>query len=373
MLTPTGDRKSKLRQVECRGGGASMEDIVIIGGGLAGSSLGWSLAERGHRPLILESTTIGGGGATAHSRGMVRLYDDEPRLVALNRDGIGLWADVEVSRPGIFRRPGMIYAPAPSNRSRIEEFARMESRAAYPAETIDGPTISGLCGLLGDHFRRSARSVLWEPLAGYVDPRAGARFFADEAVRLGASLVEGCTVVDLYPACDHVVLTTGAGRITARRVILASGADTLRLQQPEGLFARSINLTSFIDDIAGAPEICLIDEVSKGYIRPGCRRSYFVGGAIQKDATVPEELKVDNAAADAQNLALSRRILRTRSNSAIASHPGYDAYTSDFLPLIRLPPEEGGAGLFTGFSGRGAKYIPAMARRFAASLSGGVG
>nr|WP_238947141.1 hypothetical protein [Saliniramus fredricksonii] len=105
------------------------------------------------------------------------------------------------------------------------------------------------------------------------------------------------------PLVITFVLTTGAGRITARRVILASGADTLRLQQPEGLFARSINLTSFIDDIAGAPEICLIDEVSKGYIRPGCRRSYFVGGAIQKDATVPEELKVDNAAADAQNLA----------------------------------------------------------------------
>lgn len=347
-----------------------MEDIVIIGGGLAGASLASSLTLLRRKPIILERGTIGGGGATAHSRGMVRLYDDEPRLAELNREGIDLWAEVEAARSGIFHRPGMVYAPAPSNIPKVQQFAGQQSRVGYPVEIVDQLALESLCGVLGERFRASATKALWEPLAGYVDPRAGARFFADEAVRLGATLIEGCAVVDLEMAADHVVLRTGSGRISARRVILASGADTLRLHRPAGLFARSINLTSFIDDAANAPGICIIDENSKGYIRPGCARTYFVGGAAQSDAPDPGELLVDNAAADAQNLALARHILSTRTNAVLASHPGHDAYTPDFLPLTQLPPVAGGTGLFTGFSGRGAKYIPALARRYAASLAG---
>ncbi|HSP23543.1 MAG TPA: FAD-dependent oxidoreductase [Saliniramus sp.] len=348
-----------------------MEDIIIMGGGLAGSSLASALANRGCRALVLEAGTIGGGGATAHSRGMVRLYDDEPRLAAFNREGIALWAEVDAARPGLFSRPGMVYALAPHNIEKARNFAQAHGAPEYPVEIIDGRAASGFCPVLNPDITAPDRFSLFEPGAGYIDPRAGARFFADEATRLGATIIEGCLVEGITTGSGFVEVQTSAGRLTARRVVLASGADTLRIVPVDGLFARSISLTSFLDDETAVPTLCIIDEISKGYIRPGAARSYYVGGATQSDAGAPDRLETDDRRADAENLALSRRLLTTTGNAAIASHPGYDAYTRDYLPLIEAPREDTGIGLFTGFSGRGAKYIPAMARRYAAQLTAG--
>ena len=349
-----------------------LEDTVVIGAGLAGTSLTWALAERGRTALLVESGTVAGGGATAHSRGMVRLYDDEPRLAAHNREGIALWADVERARPGIFRRPGLLYALSSPNLEKARRFAATQGEAAYPVELIDGATASALCPDLHSDFMVPGRRFLWEEHAGYVDPRAGARFFADEAVRLGASLLEGCHIREVVGTGGPVRIASDAGSILARQVILALGAATPNLVPVDGLTCRSIHMTSFQDSASVAPKVCIIDEVSKGYLRPEGANRFYVGGAAQTEAPTPDLLPTSPRDSNSENRALARRLLESGTGSMIAGHPGHDGYTADFLPLTTLPKDDSGIGLFTGFSGRGAKYIPALARRYAALLTDGL-
>ncbi len=347
-----------------------MEEIAVIGGGLAGAALAWALAERQHPALLIERSTIGGGGATAHSRGIVRAYDPEPRLVVLGLEGVRVWAELEAERPGLFRRPGVLYFPAPGSRDRVRAFIADHREVSYPVELIDGAAAADVCPVLHEDLACADRPALWEPAGGYVDPRAGARLLADTAQALGGTVLEGCAIEAIAPRADGVELRTSAGRLTVRRAIVAAGAAALELLPDRAtLFCRSIPLTSFADEPSATPQVCLIDEVSRCYLRPGGPELYFGGGARQVDAPVPGQLTVDPAAANQENLVLSRRVLATSGNAVLAAHIGHDAYTPDFLPISVLP-DAGGVGLLAGFSGRGAKYIPALARRYAAALTG---
>ncbi|MEZ5841974.1 MAG: FAD-dependent oxidoreductase [Hyphomicrobiales bacterium] len=347
-----------------------MEDIVVIGGGLAGTALADALARRGSRVLLLESTTIGGAGATAHSRGMVRLYDPVPEIVRLSRDGIAAWAEIEMEEPGLFHRPGLLYFFSPENIAAGRAFAERESRADYPVEFVDGASAAAFFPGLNEALARPERMAIWEPGGGYVEPRAAAQFLARRALAHGAETIEGCKVAGIVRQAGHVTLQTSAGTIQARRVVMATGAAALDHVAEGRAFCRSIPLTSFHQPGLGAPASCLIDEVSKCYVRPQSARYYFAGGCAQVDAERLDDLVFDQAAGNAENHALTRRVLATRDNHPVAGHEGFDAYTPDFLPITVTPSNGGGLGFFTGFSGRGAKYMPAIAESFAEAIIG---
>ena len=45
------------------------EQVVVIGGGIAGLVVSWELARRGHRPVLLEAGDAVGGVLSAHRVG----------------------------------------------------------------------------------------------------------------------------------------------------------------------------------------------------------------------------------------------------------------------------------------------------------------
>lgn len=64
------------------------DEVVIVGGGLEGLSITWSLAERGIRDvLILERGSLCSGW-TAKSSGVVRAHYGVPSLAVIARHGI---------------------------------------------------------------------------------------------------------------------------------------------------------------------------------------------------------------------------------------------------------------------------------------------
>ena len=73
-----------------------------------------------------------------------------------------------------------------------------------------------------------------------------------------------------------------------------------------------------------------------------------------------QNLHVDLAKAMNENIELSNILLQNIQAKPIAAHLGHDLYTHSYLPILREPSRIS-PGVFSGFSGRGAKYIPALA------------
>lgn len=338
-------------------------DIIIIGAGLAGSALAENISRSGLRTLLLESAEAGSGGASARSRGMVRVYDPNPQLMQYNVGGVREWQRLNRRWPGIFRQCGILYLLKEEHIPGAHSLLREFSSADYPIELISRQQAQSL--MPGLHIPPQA-GILYEPQGGYVNPRLACQLFAHQAREQGTELLEGVTVERVESQSDGVRVHTEHQILSARLAVVAAGAHSRALVPEVSMFSRSIPLSTLYSAGAQAPQTCLINEYSGSYMRPGSASFVFAGGAPQHDAAAPAALPQTDGMHPA-NLQLAQQMLPDVPLQLSHGWDGYDGYTSDFLPQISLMPERHLA-MFCGFSGRGAKYIPDAARQFSQQL-----
>lgn len=339
-----------------------MEDVVIIGGGLSGASLLLACQSNGLSALMVEDKVVGGGGATAHSRGMVRVYDPQPELADYASAGLTFWREFGAEHPEVYTPIGLAYFLRPENIAKADDFIKRKDNKPHQMKLVPAAEIAERCNALNHDFVRDDRVAIWEPQAGHINPRAAARALTDRAQTIGATAIEGVKVRRVIDQSGVMRVETGFGGVNARRVIIATGAAPQFLTDPSAIETRSIVLSSFTSTNDKHPEVCLIDEATGCYLRPGQTGHFYVGGATAYVSTDPDEMAVDEQTAMDQNTGFRQILLEdAKAYSPLALHVGHDGYTHDFLPIIQ-DPGEGIAGAFCGFSGRGAKYIPTLAQ-----------
>ncbi|EBA1655684.1 FAD-binding oxidoreductase [Salmonella enterica subsp. enterica] len=338
-------------------------DVIVIGAGLAGSALAANLSQTGTRTLLLEAAAPGCGGASARSRGIVRVYDPNPTLMRCNVGGVREWRRLNQRWPGLFTECGIVYLLRGEHIAAAQPLIREFSGPDYPITLISRQQAMVL--IPGLNIPPEA-GILYEEKGGYVNPSLACLLLANQAREQGAELLEGISVTRLESQYDGVIVHTANQAFHARLAVVATGAHSPGLVPESTLFSRSIPLSNLYCSTAQAPGRCLIDEYSGSYMRPGSPVFVFAGGAPQQDAVAPEALP-QTAGWHPANLALAQKMLPDTSFQHTHGWDGYDGYTADFLPETRLLAGRHLA-LFCGFSGRGAKYIPDAARQFSLQL-----
>jgi glycine/D-amino acid oxidase-like deaminating enzyme len=349
-------------------------DLVIIGGGLAGSALAYYAARAGMKPLLLEQECLGAGGATRASRGIVRVYDPDPVLMAWNQRGLAEWKQLAASEGLCFVPCGVLYLIAPSELAQVRQrmamfpdwgrsvavledaqlrqrFAWLAAQQAVPASLDGAQSPPPLLGL-------------YEAGSGYCEPRHAAQQLGMRARQLGATILEGAPVSAIEESGDGVRVTCSPAEFSAAYVVIAAGAASRGFLPAEPAEARGIALSTMRSQ-GQALNCCLIDSISGGYARPeGAGHIFHCGGEPLLPGATTTDLHQGNR----------RRLARAYAGEEhlipVTSHVSEDLYTSDFRPLL----PQAGIGRrrvlpFTGFSGRGAKYIPAAARELAGRLA----
>src|SRR5919206_1668074 len=87
-------------------------DVVVIGGGIVGSSVAYHLAEQGCRDvLVIEREAHQGQGSTGKSMGGVRAQFSTPVNIAMSRYSINFFAqfDEAVGHPADYRPHGYLF------------------------------------------------------------------------------------------------------------------------------------------------------------------------------------------------------------------------------------------------------------------------
>src|SRR5207302_6832293 len=171
--------------------------VVIIGGGVGGTSIAYHLVRRGWRDVVLVERAQLTSGSTFHSAGLVGQLRSTMPLTRLMMNSVALYAGLN-AQTGVdvgWRPVGSLRLA--SSRERMEELERqagwgtsfglplelmspLEAQRRFPLMTRDG--VVGAAFIASD---------------GYLDPSGLALAFAEGARRGGARICEGVRVTTI--------------------------------------------------------------------------------------------------------------------------------------------------------------------------------
>ena len=227
-------------------------DVVVLGGGIVGTSCAWRLAERGHRVVLVDPDP--GGGSSRAAAGMLapvsELHHGEEDLLALCLLAAAGFAEharrvsAAGGAPTGYRGCGTLaVALDAGDRARLADVRRAQERLGLDVQALTGrecrrleplldPAVSGGTLARGDH---------------QVDPRrllralraAAGRCGVDFVPARGEVLVEGGRAAGVRFAdgsavrADLVVLATGA-RAQQHAPVRPVKGQVARLRMPEG-------------------------------------------------------------------------------------------------------------------------------------------
>jgi sarcosine oxidase subunit beta len=200
-------------------------EIVVIGGGIAGASTAWHLAERGHQVVLLERGEIASEASGVNAGSITSLgWGHDPDLQSYLTAGsaeifkqlaLDLGHDFEFRVSGalsaIHTEEQYAWARDRAHRLRATGYA-VELITAREARAIEPQIDPALPGLL--HY----------PVSAQANPAKATRAFAEAAARSGARILTEHEVTTVAPAGDGYRVVTSRGEFQAGTLVLATGA-----------------------------------------------------------------------------------------------------------------------------------------------------
>jgi sarcosine oxidase, subunit beta len=348
-------------------------DVVVVGGGSTGCSIACHLAEHGAKVWLYDQGAVG-AGTTGDSPGIVRAFYHDPILTELARECLHLlrqWdeesgGDCGYSPCGFLT--GLPHDAVVSSRKIVES----NSTASQPMSMLS--PVDALA-VMSDISQSELGSVIYEPLAGYCDARATARYLASRARRSRARVIEGVRIHRILIERDEVGgVETADGVVRCPVVVNAAGvwapqlAAACHLPLPIRGTLRGLATVSVPGGIDESR--CGYGERALGfYMRPHGPGSYLLGSLLASDSgpASPSDRNLPAAPAALEHYTdyARARLSRFRDGRTIESRFSLFDETPDGNPIVGRDPRVSGMWLAAGLSGHGFKFCPAFGRGLA--------
>lgn len=354
-------------------------EFLIIGGGLEGLAIAWSLAERGAKNIVvLERSTLC-SGMTGKSSGVVRCHYGAPSLAAMSWWSVPFFenaTDLLGDDLG-FRQCGYVVGVGADNIEPLKANVVMQQELGIDVELIGADKMTELWpGLRVDDFA----GIAYEPRGGRGEAYLTGMAFGTAARERGVRVRQQSPVVELLVVADRVIgakLADGS-EIHADQVVLAAGPWTPGLAATAGVEvpvkAQRAQLL-LIDQGEPLPQVpVLSDLASLQYL---CREPNGELLAGNSDHAIPEYIdpdafvnRADDSTVEKVVGRLEHRLPQMPDPRMTGSYVGAYDVTPDYNPIIGPSPLPG-LFLATGFSGHGFKISPAVGRLVAELLLDG--
>lgn len=266
-------------------------DVVVVGGGIIGTTIAYALARQGKRVTLLERESIG-DGTSAASAGIVSPLDERHHPVELQDL---LWRSLR-SYPWLigslqeetglavgFQQWGtLLVAETEAEIADIRAVGTWLEARGFGVEWLDGPTVREAEPLLPVYVQGALRidegaSVLVPQLV---------RATALAAQRYGATVLEHTAVVGMETAGDRVAaIQTACERIATAAVVLAAGAWSGQLTAPLGRPLPTLPVKGqmvLIDGTTRRPRSIIGAPGVTGYVVPRADGLVWVGTTVER-------------------------------------------------------------------------------------------
>lgn len=204
-------------------------DVVVVGGGVMGTSAARTLAARGRAVLVLERFSIG------HTRGssggptrIVRLTYDDPRYVRLARRAFEAWDELQ-SATGtelLQRTGGLDIGP---------HAERAADALAAAGETLDRLSVGEIAERWPSLRFSDGITAIHQADTSIASAERTMHTQAQEARRLGAEIREHTVVESIRTGTGGAEVVAGGEAVHAPAVVVTAGAWTAPLLDPIGI------------------------------------------------------------------------------------------------------------------------------------------
>ncbi|HLW46801.1 MAG TPA: FAD-binding oxidoreductase [bacterium] len=349
-------------------------DVLIIGGGVIGSSIAYHLTLRHAQVVVLDQAPPATPpSASWASAGGVRQQRRDPREWPLTRAAAQRWPRLsdELGTDIEFGQGGHLHVvETEQDRRALEDRVARERDAGLDVRIVSGTDARRLAPGLVERVLAAS----WSPSDGQANPVKTTRAFAAAASARGAAYRTGPPARLLRDGNRVLGAAAGDEVCEADVTVVAAGAWTARLAAPIGVPLAIVPrgpqmiLTDqappvLAPTITGSGRALSLKQLPDG--------AFFIGGGWPSDV-------------DAERMTCTVRDESVRGSWRVATEVfaplrgcrirqvwcGLEAESADGVPLIGPVPGVSGVYVAAGFSGHGFQLAPAVGAAVAASLHG---
>ena len=222
-------------------------DLIVIGGGLAGTATAYFAARRGAQVLLLERADLNLAASGSNAGSIHAQIPFEPFLtlgadwaaryaetIPLFMASIGRWATLEqeLGRPlGVETKGGLMAAANGEDMRRLEQKAAIERAAGLPVEIWGPEDLAARAPFLAPGLAGAA----FCPIEGKADPFRAVPALADAAAAHGADILRHAPVTGIERISKGFRIRTAHADYQGDRVVNAAGAEAARIAAMVGV------------------------------------------------------------------------------------------------------------------------------------------
>ena len=342
-------------------------EAVVIGGGVMGTSILYSLALRGvEAPVLLERDALG-SGSTGRSSGVIRMHystEVNARLAWESRAIFESFDEIVGGDVGWVKTGFMIFVPEDSIDGLRANIA-MQQSVGIATHIVSRDEAHELAPAfaLGE-----TEAFAWEPESGHGDPSGTALAYSTRAREMGAKVVLESPATSVEIRGEKVIaVTTAAERYETPIAVVATGPWSSR-------FLRKIGIELPLE--ATRHEVFLLrrpmerlpfhpgggDMSNLVYFRPEGADLTLVGNGNREEDTDPDTYNPRLSMDFVEDIwpRLVKRIPAIEDAELFTGYAGLYTTTPDLHPVIDKVDGIEGLYICTGFSGHGFKLAPAV-------------
>ena len=365
-------------------------DVLVVGGGLAGTALAYYLARHGVEVVLVERGELN-REASGTNAGSFHFQIAIHQLTAAETENVRERLEIEVRQQveaaevwkglereldgplGIHFTGGLMVAETEAQLRLLHEKRVIEEEAGLEIEIFEGEELRTFAPYLAPDLTGAS----FCPQEGHADPALAAPLFALRAVEAGASIRTHAEVtaieVDPDGGAQRFAVTTDAGPIRAHRVVNAAGAWANEIAALAGLRLplRSECLHLNVTEPREHVLVPMVQHIGRRLTLKQTENDTFIIGGGWPARPEPRPRRYSTTwESMAGNVAVAMRVMPLLADVRILrTWSGVMAFTDDLAPVVgesrRLP------GYHTLVATTGFTMSPLMARLLAESMATG--
>lgn len=360
---------------------AESVDVAIIGGGIAGASAAYFLAQQGVRNVLVLERSAVAAGASGRASGVVSFlavnHPGQAALLKASRDFYHAW-EWHVGGGEALHRAGGVWLANASERAALEREVGVMQGAGHDTRVIER---AELADMLPDWDLTGIDVAAYSPGSGFIDPPMVTTALMNRARALGVRVYQGAEVMAIRVVGGRVEgVESNRGRVAAPVVVIAAGAWSARVGQLIGARLEVWPVRHMVMHLKPPARMRMpipscTDPHNSVYFRtePGG----LVMAANAGPDNYPDEPPGDPDGFDPTAAAwysgwvvghLSRRIPAMRDAEIVGGHAGVYAKSSDSFPLLGPMREADGLYCLCDTGGGGMTTSPGLGRALAETI-----